>query len=219
MKVTIEIKEGNSVKKCYDSRKQTEVDPDNWDSTLVRWLNREEELFLALEDVIVSERLKQGFDNVDEFIRYSLTVHNRRKSRMGYSLEHQLAAIFDLNRIRYGRQVRTEGKNRADFIFPGHTEYHNLEFDASLLVMLGAKSTLKERWRQILTEAKRIPHKHLCTLETAISTAQTDEMEVQQVTLVIPFDLHNTFTAAQQEKLMTINDFLDFVRYKQQQLQ
>jgi hypothetical protein len=33
--------------------------------------------------------------------------------------------------------------------------------------MLGAKTTCKDRWRQVLTEAIKIPHKHLFTLETA----------------------------------------------------
>ncbi len=201
------------------AREHTEVDPNNWDATLIKWLNREEELFFALEQVIVGERLIRGFHSVDEFVQYSLSVHNRRKSRMGYSLEHQLAALFDANHIRYDRQVRTEGKNKPDFIFPGKPEYHDPQFDSSLLVMLGSKSTLKERWRQILTEANRIPHKHLCTLETGISTAQTNEMQLKQVTLVIPLELHSTFTAEQQNTILSVDDFLDFLRFKQQQLQ
>lgn len=199
------------------AREQTEIELDDWDSTLIAWLNREEELFFALEEAIVGQRLNQGFNNVADFIQYSLSVQNRRKSRMGYSLEHQLAAVFDLNHIRYAHNKRTEGKNKPDFIFPSEIEYHDPAFDPSLLVMLGSKSTVKERWRQILTEANRIPHKHLCTLETGISTAQTDEMELKHVTLVIPLELHDTFTVEQQNKLMSISDFLKYVRSKQQQ--
>lgn len=35
--------------------------------------------------------------------------------------------------------------------------------------MLGAKTTIKERWRQVLEEANRIERKHLITLEPAVS--------------------------------------------------
>ena len=73
--------------------------------------------------------------------------------------------------------------------------------------MLGVKTTCKDRWRQILTEAARIPRKHLATLEPAISTHQTDEMSRAGVRLVIPKSLHESFSAAQQEQLLSVRDF------------
>jgi hypothetical protein len=42
--------------------------------------------------------------------------------------------------------------------------------------MLGAKTSCKDRWRQVLTEAAKIPEKHLFTLETALSQNQLNEM-------------------------------------------
>ncbi len=95
---------------------------------------------------------------------------------MGYSLQNQLGALFDSHKLKYEAQAVTEGKNKPDFIFPGSKEYLDSRFKSELLVMLGAKSTLKERWRQILMEAARIPRKHLCTLEPSISKDQTDEI-------------------------------------------
>ena len=62
---------------------------------------------------------------------------------------------------------------------------------------LGVKSTSKDCWRQVLTEADRIPQKHLCTQEAGISTKQTDEMRRQSLTLVVPAGLHATYTAGQ----------------------
>ena len=63
-------------------------------------------LFLRLERRIVADRLETGFVNadgtdVDGFIRFSLSVRNRRKSRMGHSLEHHLEAVFVAHAIRY----------------------------------------------------------------------------------------------------------------------
>ena len=55
---------------------------------------------------------------VDGFIRFSLSVHNRRKSRMGHSLEHHLEAMFQAFGIAYDRGKATENNHRPDFLFP-----------------------------------------------------------------------------------------------------
>lgn len=200
------------------ARSLAEADLRDPDATLTRWLHREEQLFRALETVIVRERLQQQFRSVDEFIEYSLSVHNRRKSRMGFALQNHLEELFRLSGLRFSTQVRTERNNTADFIFPGAKEYRDPAFDTALLVMLGAKSTCKDRWRQVLTEAARIPTKHLCTLEAGISTKRTDEMRAHSLRLVIPAGLHCTFTRRQRAWIMTVGGFIDFVRHKQRKL-
>jgi hypothetical protein len=197
------------------ARTQVEVDIKQPDEVLIRWLDREEELFRALENVIISERLKPGFKSVDEFIAYSLSVQNRRKSRMGFALQNHLAEVFTQQRLQFTAQARTEGNNRPDFIFPGEEQYHDGGFDAALLVMLGVKSTSKDRWRQVLTEADRIRQKHLCTLEPSISTKQTDEMVRQELTLVVPATLHETYTQDQRRWLLSVGRFIEFARKKQ----
>ena len=77
--------------------------------------------------------------------------------------------------------------------------------------MLGVKSTLKDRWRQVLAEASRIDRKHLLTLEPGISTRQTDEMVRNSLQLVVPHGLHATFTPDQAGWLMNFRDFIDLV--------
>jgi len=95
---------------------------------------------------------------------------------MGYSLQNQLGALFDSHKLRYDAQAVTEGNNKPDFIFPVLRNSTISRFNSELLVMLGAKSTLKERWRQVLTEAGRIPRKHLCTLEPSISKTRRTKL-------------------------------------------
>jgi hypothetical protein len=63
--------------------------------------------------------------------------------------------------------------------------------------MLGSKSSCKDRWRQVLSETERIPHKHLLTLEPGISENQTDEMRAKLLQLVLPASLHTTYREAQ----------------------
>jgi len=81
--------------------------------------------------------------------------------------------------------------------------------------MLGVKTTCKDRWRQVLTEAERIPRKHLCTLEPSISEAQTTEMISHQLQLVVPASIVSTYNSKQQPWLMTVSDFISLARERQ----
>ena len=81
--------------------------------------------------------------------------------------------------------------------------------------MLGAKTSCKDRWRQVLSEAKRIPKKHLITLEPAISPAQTTEMQAHQLQLVIPKAIHATYTPQQQTQLLDVQDFIEMIKHAQ----
>ncbi|MCA0028758.1 MULTISPECIES: type II restriction endonuclease [unclassified Mesorhizobium] len=194
---------------------------DNPDAVLMAWLEREELLFRRLERHIVAERLRNGFvgddevADVDGFLAFSLSVQNRRKSRAGQSLEHHLEALFQARSIRFSRGAETENRNRPDFLFPGHAEYSDLGFSPDLLTMLASKSTLKDRWRQVLPEAARIPSKHLLTLEPAISENQTDQMKAERLQLVLPGKLHETYRDSQRSWLMTLMDFVQLVSSRQ----
>lgn len=189
---------------------------DNPDAVLMSWMEREEVLFRTLEKHLISERLKNGFDgDVDAFLSFSLSVQNRRKSRVGQALENHVETLLIERHIKYDRTKVTENKSKPDFIFPGISEYHDLSFDVSFLTMLGVKSTCKDRWRQILSEAKRISHKHLLTLEAAISENQTAEMEDNHLQLVVPGSLQDTYTPKQRKWLMNVFSFIEHVQFRQ----
>lgn len=195
-----------------------EVDFKDNDSTLITYLEVEEALFRSIEKILVEEKLRRGFSSVDDFVEYSLSVQNRRKSRMGFALQNHLARIFTENRLLFEEQAFTEGKSRPDFIFPSKEKYHDKNYNANLLTMLAAKSSCKERWRQVLDEAKRIPYKHLCTLEQSISIEQTSDMADKKVTLVIPSPFHDTYTSVQLETIWTLNQFIDHVKRQQDKI-
>ena len=196
----------------------TEVTPqDDPDAALLAWIEQEEKLFRRLERHIVSDRLNQGFADVEGadvegFIKFSLSVQNRRKSRMGYAFENHLEEVFKACNIRYDRQAVTENNSKPDFLFPGEAEYHDIGFQAEKLTMLGVKSTCKDRWRQVLSEAARIPDKHLLTLEPGISENQTGEMAANLLQLVLPRGLHETYRTAQQAWLMDLDGFISLVK-------
>lgn len=193
-----------------------DVDPaDDPDEALLAWLDQEELLFRLLEQHLVGKHLERGFENVESFMRYSLSVQNRRKSRAGLAVENHLEAIFDRLALRFSRGGVTEHRCRPDFLFPGEDSYHDPDFPSSALSMLGAKSTLKDRWRQVLSEAARIREKHLLTLEPGVSEAQTDEMRANALQLVIPARLHDTFTSTQQRWLFDLAAFIELLRTRE----
>lgn len=200
------------------------VDPvEDPDGTLMRWVSMEHRMFRTLEKHRISESISNGFldaggdVDVDAFLKLSLSVHNRRKSRAGLSLEEHISAVFSANSIQYVKKAKTEGKKEPDFLFPSKAAYDDLAFPPACLTMLGSKTTLKDRWRQVLNEADRIPDKHLLTLQPAISEDQTAEMRTERLQLVIPRELHaQGFSTSQQEWLMGLDDFLAEVRSREQ---
>lgn len=193
---------------------------DDPDAALMAWMEREELMFRRLERRIVADRIASGFSSadgadVDGFLKFSLTVQNTRKSRVGLALENHLEAIFKAYDVQYARGAETENKNKPDFLFPGQAEYRDALYPAAKLTMLGSKSTLKDRWRQVLSEAERIEAKHLLTLSPGLSENQTDEMRAKSLQLVIPRKLHETFKPGQQSWLMDMSAFLKLVAERQ----
>lgn len=186
----------------------------NPDKLLLDWTEEEFRLFHAIENSRYGEEVKRGFSSVDDFIILANKVLNRRKSRAGKSLEHHLSAIFDGNGIRYTPQAITEGNKKPDFIFPSEENYHDTEFPINKLCSLAAKTTCKDRWRQILNEGDRFKgrYKYLCTMQQGISSAQMDEMEAEKVILVVPKPYISSYPSDRQNRIWTISRFVGFVK-------
>lgn len=193
------------------ARYTLDLDPrDDPDATLLAWMDREELLFRTLERHVIGERLRTGFgdDDIDGFISFSLSVQNRRKSRVGAALENHLELVFTKHGVRHDRTKVTENKSKPDFIFPGIAEYADQKFPPERLTMLGVKTTCKDRWRQVLAEADRIPEKHLLTMEPGISINQTDEMRAKGLQLVLPKGVHASYSDGQRAWLMDLASFI-----------
>lgn len=184
----------------------------NPDLLITDWIDTEYALFKAVEKKFYIGELSTPFGNVDKLVGFANTVLNRRKSRAGKSLEHHLEKIFDINQLPYTSQGTTEGKKKPDFIIPSIELYHDSSYSDSKLIFLGAKTTCKDRWRQVLNEAARIPHKHLFTLQQGISSNQLKEMKDENLTLVIPEQHLTTFPAEHREDILTLKNFISHAR-------
>lgn len=187
------------------------------DAALMEWMDREEVLFRTLERYLVGKRIEEGFkDDIDSFISFSLTVHNRRKSRAGLALENHFEEILKHNNLSYSRSAITENRARPDFIFPGIKYYQDRNFPEFLLTMLGVKATCKDRWRQVLSEAARINDKHLLTLEPRISQNQTQEMRANKTHLVVPLEIQKSYKCSQLKHMVDVKTFLEVLKCRQQ---
>ena len=72
-----------------------------------------------------------------------------------------------------------------------------------------AKTTCKDRWRQVTTEAAEIPVKHLLTLQEGISAEQYEEMGEEGVVLVVPEPLQKHYPDEVRPHLRSLSQFID----------
>lgn len=79
------------------------------------WLAEEERLFRTYERYFVRNRLLQGFgangDNIGEFVNFSLSVQNRRKSGVGFTFENHLGHLFKLHDLKF---EKSSSKNTTE---------------------------------------------------------------------------------------------------------
>lgn len=195
----------------YDHSEYIVGDPDK---KLIDWNQAEYRLFRALEYARYGNMIKSGFSSVEEFITTANIVLNRRKSRAGKSLEHHLSAIFEGNNIQFSAQAVTEGNKKPDFIFPSGAVYHDPAYPTDKIITLAAKTTCKDRWRQIINEADRLrgKTKYLCTLQQGISSSQMDEMSSEKVILVVPRPYISSYPKDKQGQIWTLNKFISYVK-------
>ncbi len=191
---------------------------DDPDHAILTFMNGEELLFRTLENHLISQHITTGFSDTDKFMEFAKSVLNRRNSRAGHAFENHLEQIFLDHSIKYSRGKTTEKKSKPDFIFPGTDQYQLAKENEELrqyLTMLGAKTSCKDRWRQVTKEAELIQLKHLVTLEPGISRDQTEEMKRNNIQLVVPTKIQDSYTSEQKKWLNTLSDFIKLVNTRQ----
>lgn len=166
-------------------------------------------LFKSIENAHFLPRVQDGFLNIDEFVEFANSLLQSRKSRAGRSLELQTKSIFFEEGLTcFAHDKPIEGNKRPDFLFPGVDEYENDLYPESKLRMLAAKTTCKDRWRQVCSEADRIRYKHLLTLQEGVSLNQFKEMEESGILLVVPSPLQEKFHDSIRPKLISLDHFI-----------
>ncbi|KAA8753963.1 type II restriction endonuclease [Paenibacillus sp. UASWS1643] len=185
------------------------------DDILLEWIDIEYSIFKRLEVSLYEDTISSPFENTDALITFANSALNRRKKRAGQSFEHHLAYIFLQWGLSFSNPGRTELKKQPDFIFPGSNEYLDFTFPTEKLTFLGAKTTCKDRWRQILDEANRIGTKYLATMEKGISKDQLRQMQESNVVLVVPKRYHDYYPEEFKDQILSLYEFCEMVFEKQ----
>ncbi len=201
------------IRRAVDLRPETGLDPDR---RLMRRRECEYEIFRSVEQAVEMPHIAAGFPTIDAFISRAQTILQRRKARSGHSLELHARAIFLEERLvegtHFSHQPESEPGKRPDFLFPSAEAYRDATFPENRLRMLAVKTTCRDRWRQILNEADRVPAKHLLTLQEGVSESQFREMTQAGVQLVVPAGLFEKFPKPVQPHLQTLESFIGDVR-------
>ena len=176
----------------------------------------EYEIFQSVEAAYWGPKIAQGISNLNDLLVVAQSILQSRKSRGGKSLELHVKAILKeeglVEHTNFEHNVETEYGKRPDFIFPSRACYSDSNFPAENLRMLATKSSCKDRWRQVVDEAARIPVKHLLTLQEGVSESQFEQMRQAGIKLVIPASLVKSFPKSTRAELITVSQFIDEVK-------
>ncbi|HEY4583537.1 MAG TPA: DNA mismatch endonuclease Vsr [Lysobacter sp.] len=143
-------------------------------------------ILTAQTDLVSS--VVRGFPDLDAIF---LSASQQRKTRAGRSFEHHIAATLTAGRIRYQEQAVTGGR-RPDFVLPDATTLRKgsaRDFNDALV--LAAKTTLRERWKQVSSEGLHCAV-YLATVDDRVPDTSIKEMSQQGIRLVVPESLKSS---------------------------
>lgn len=180
------------------------------DKRLMALIENEYSLFRMAERFLCQNEICRQYRSVEDFLSTASRIMNRRKSRAGRSLENHVGYI--LKDIKIPFQARADVDGRPDILIPGKEAYLNKNWPVDKLFAVGVKTTCKDRWRQVLNEARRIRRKHILTIQHGISAKQLEEMRDSGVSLVVPKSLHALYPAVSGMQILSLNGFVAVVQ-------
>lgn len=186
------------------------------DKRLIIRKDCEYEIFRSVEEAVELPGITSGFSDIQSFVDRANSILNRRKSRAGRSLELHTRQIFIeeqlVENVNFSYQPESEPNKSPDFLFPSEAAYKDDQFPREKLRMLAVKTSCKDRWRQIVKEADRIPTKHLLTVQEGVSVNQFNEMTTSGVQLVVPAELVKSYPESVRPNLQTLEAFIGEVK-------
>jgi len=147
-----------------------------------------------------------GFPDLDATF---LSASQHRKSRAGRSFEQHIARLLRDGRIAFEEQAVTGGR-RPDFVLPNLVVLKSEKRKFEEAMVLSAKTTLRERWKQVAME-KFDCALFLATVDDRVSSAAIDDMSNQGIHLVVPESLKKSKETCYNGKtnVITFREFFD----------
>lgn len=148
----------------------------------------------------------RGFSDLDATF---LSASQHRKSRAGRSFERHISRLLCDGRIAFEEQTITGGR-RPDFVLPSLLAMKAINRIFEEALVLSAKTTLRERWKQVTMEKFNCAL-FLATVDDRVSSAAIDDMHNQGIHLVVPESLKKSKETCYGGKInvITFREFFD----------
>lgn len=152
--------------------------------------------------------VRRMVDSVGEIDRIMLSASQQRKSRAGYSFEHQIEAMLIAGNIPFAKQVVMDAKKRPDFVLPSLKHLRADLAGPARGLILSAKTTLRERWKQVEREMGG-SDLFLATVDETIAANAIEDMASMNITLVVPESLK----ASRSTEYVRHDNVMDFATF------
>ena len=97
-----------------------------------------------------------------------------------------------------------------DVLIPGEKEYADSTFPVGELFVVAVKTTLKDRWGQVLKEGPRVKRRYLVTVQPGISKALLNRMHAAGIVLVVPKEIQKEYPRSDMT-ILTVEQFIALV--------
>lgn len=135
--------------------------------------------------VSISTIIRRLIDKVRDIDALMLSASQQRRSRAGYSFEHHIEAMLTAGGLPFEKQVVIEAKKRPDFVLPSFKHLRRPASGCDAGLILSAKTTLRERWKQVQREMGD-SDLFLATVDETIASNAIEDMAEMGITLVVP---------------------------------
>ena len=123
--------------------------------------------------------LTERYFTVDRFF---LSLTQSRRTRAGTTFEAVVSTLFRALNYPHTAQPEIAG-SRPDYVLPSIKHYHDFATDCLIFT---CKRTLRERWRQVVTEGMTGQAFFLATIDQGLSATELQRMKNRNVIVVVP---------------------------------
>jgi|SRR3989339_1566964 len=182
----------------------------NFSSIFEKALRASYEEYLLAEDRVGNQLLEKYLSlnptrPYQELNNFFLAISQSRKPRAGKAFENVIKELFKRLNYPFAEQAVINGK--PDFLLPSKEYYESNAMDC---IVFTAKRTLRERWRQIVTEGTKAYGFFLATQDSKVTMMQLKEMAMNKIFLVVPVSLKEGIkTYFDSSNVITFEDFFE----------
>ncbi|MCY3659420.1 MAG: type II restriction endonuclease [Caldilineaceae bacterium] len=159
-----------------------------------------------------SDVIRALIDQYQSVYALMRSATQQSRTRAGYSYEYQIEAMLAGGGIPFEKQVSLSSGRRSDFVLPSQVGLERPADPKQPGLILSVKTTLRDRWKQVLSEQGE--HElYLATVDENIPATDIEEMASSNIHLVVPENLKTAKTSEYKghDNVLSFKEFCDEV--------